>query len=201
MFRRYNPDIFVSTDFMPNYTSLIFSVHKDKSGLFKKTRPKDETAISMSAWLGDFSQEHDEDAELPDAVYHADFYITDPYGGQDGCTIETFVEDSEKDSLPIIKEFDTADGGYAAAARLSVPKASRKLSQTPINAGLNTISSARENTLTEAGSYEQRETQSHCELHERRYRAFQGAYVKKVNGVTYYGAWSNVVTIKAGLPV
>jgi len=24
---------------------------------------------------------------------------------------------------------------------------------------------------------------------------------KKVNGVTYYGAWSNVVTIKAGLPV
>lgn len=186
---------------MPNYTSLIFSVPKDKSGLSKKTRPKDETAISMSAWFGDFSQEHDEDVELPDAAYHVDFYLTAPYGGQDVCTIETFVEDSEKGCSPIIKEFDTADGGYAAAARLSVPKASRKLSQTPINAGLNTISSARENTLTEAGCYEQRETQPHCELHERRYRAFQGAYVKKVNGVTYYGAWSNVVTIKAGLPV
>lgn len=47
MFRRYNPDIFVSTDFMPNYTLLIFSVPKDKSGLFKKTQPKDETALSM----------------------------------------------------------------------------------------------------------------------------------------------------------
>ena len=82
---------------MPNYTSLIFSVPKDKFGLFKKTRPKDETAISMSAWFGDFSQEHDEDVELPDAAYHVYFYLTDPYGGQDGCTIETFVEDSEKD--------------------------------------------------------------------------------------------------------
>lgn len=170
------PDIFASTDFMPNYTSLIFSVPKDKSGLSKKTQPKDETAISMSAWFGDFSQEHDEDVELPDAAYHVDFYLTDPYGGQDGCTIETFVEDSEKDCSPIIKEFDTADGGYAAAARLSVPKASRKLSRTPINAGLYTISSARENTLS---SYEQRETQPHCELHERRYRAIQGASVKK----------------------
>ncbi len=54
LFRRYNPDIFVSTDFMPNYTLLIFSVPKDKSGLFKKTQPKDETALSMPAWFGDF---------------------------------------------------------------------------------------------------------------------------------------------------
>lgn len=39
---------------MPNYTSLIVSVPKDKSGLFKKTQPKDETALSMPAWFGDF---------------------------------------------------------------------------------------------------------------------------------------------------
>lgn len=89
---------------MPNYTSLIVSVPKDKSGLFKKTQPKDETALSMPAWFGDFSQERDEDVELPDAAYHVDFYLTDPYGGQDVCTIETFVEDSEKDCSPIIKE-------------------------------------------------------------------------------------------------
>ena len=37
-----------------NYTLLIFSVPKDKSGLFKKTQPKDETALSMPAWFGDF---------------------------------------------------------------------------------------------------------------------------------------------------
>lgn len=94
-----DPDIFVSTDFMPNYTSLIFSVPKNKSGLFNKTQPKDETALSMSAWVGDFSQERDEDVELPDAAYHVDFYLADPYGGQGGCTIETFVEDSEKGLL------------------------------------------------------------------------------------------------------
>lgn len=99
-----DPDIFVSTDFMPNYTSLIFSVPKNKSGLFNKTQPKDETALSMSAWVGDFSQERDEDIELPDAACHVDFYLTAPYGGQDVCTIETFVEDSEKDCSPIIKE-------------------------------------------------------------------------------------------------
>ncbi len=58
---------------MPNYTSLIFSVLKNKSGLFNKTQPKDETALSMSAWVGDFSQERDEDVELPDAAYHVDF--------------------------------------------------------------------------------------------------------------------------------
>lgn len=112
-----DPDIFVSTDFMPNYTSLIFSVPKNKSGLFKKTQPKDETALSMSAWFGDFSKERDEYVELPDAACHVDFYLTDPYGGQGGCTIEMFVEDSEKDCSPIIKEFDTADGSYAAAVR------------------------------------------------------------------------------------
>ena len=71
----------------------------------------------MSAWFGDFSQERDEDVELPDAAYHVDFYLTDPYGGQGGCTIEMFVEDSAKDCSLIIKEFDTADGGYAAAVR------------------------------------------------------------------------------------
>ena len=53
---------------MPNYTSLIFSVPKNKSGLFNKTQPKDETALSMSAWFGDFSQERDEYVELPDAA-------------------------------------------------------------------------------------------------------------------------------------
>ena len=58
---------------MPNYTSLIFSVLKNKSGLFNKTQPKDETALSMPAWVGDFSQERNEDVELPDAAYHVDF--------------------------------------------------------------------------------------------------------------------------------
>ena len=91
------------------------SVPKDKFELFKETQAKEATALCMSVWVGDFSQERDEDVELPDAAYHVNFYLTDPYGGQDGCTIYTFAEDCGEDLSSAIKEFDTADGGYAVA--------------------------------------------------------------------------------------
>ena len=109
------PDIFVSTDYKPGYTALIYSVPKDKFELFKKTQSKDDTSLSMSAWFGDFSKERDEDDELPNAAYHVYFYLTDPDGGENGCTIETFVEDREEDFMPMIEEFNTKNGGYAVA--------------------------------------------------------------------------------------
>lgn len=109
------PDIFVTDNFMSCYNALIFSVPKDKFELFKEAQSKNKTALCMSVWFGDFSQERDEDVELPDAAYHVNFYLTDPYGGQDGCTILTVVEDRGEDLSSFIKEFDTADGGYAVA--------------------------------------------------------------------------------------
>ncbi len=109
------PDIFVDDHFMSSRQALIFSVPKDKFELFKETQAKEATALCMSVWFGDFSQERDEDVELPDAAYHVNFYLTDPYGGQDGCTIYTFAEDCGEDLSSAIKEFDTADGGYAVA--------------------------------------------------------------------------------------
>lgn len=109
------PDIFVSTDYKPGYTSLIYSVPKKKYELFKKTQAENETTLGMKVLFGNFSEERDIDDELPDSAYHVDFYLTDPDGGEDGCTIETFVEDNQVDFMPMIEEFYTKDGGYAVA--------------------------------------------------------------------------------------
>ncbi len=109
------PDVFVSTEFKKGYTALIFSVPKEKFELFRDTDEKDSALLTMQAWFGDFSEERDEDVELPMAAYHAELFLTDPNGGEDGCHVETFVEDCGEDFLPIIEEFTTKDGGYAAA--------------------------------------------------------------------------------------
>ena len=113
------PDIFVSTDYKPGYTSLIYSVPKKKYELFKKTKAnaqsENEATLGMKVLFGNFSEERDMDDELPDSAYHVDFYLTDPDGGEDGCTIETFAEDNQVDYMPMIKEFYTKDGGYAVA--------------------------------------------------------------------------------------
>ncbi len=123
------PDVILRTDYKKGCTALIFSVPKEKFELFCDTNEKDGALLTMQAWFGDFSEERDEDVELPMAAYHIELNLTDPNGGEDGCCIETFVEDCGEDFMPIIEEFTTKDGGYAAAVCFknseSIAKAAR----------------------------------------------------------------------------
>lgn len=130
------PDVFVSTEYKKGYTALIFSVPKEKYELFCDTNQNDGALLNMQAWFGDFSEERDNDDELPMAAYHAEFSLTDPNGGENGYYVETFVEDCGEDFLPIIEEFTTKDGGYAAAVCFedseSIAKAAREADELRI---------------------------------------------------------------------
>lgn len=131
------PSVDISTDVIKGYTSVIFIIPAEKMELFKKVKSEiDRSGLEMTVWFGDFSDERDQDVELPMAAFHIDLNLTDPNGGEDVCYVDTFVEDCGEDYLPIIEEFTTKDGGYAAAVCFedseSIAKAAREADELRI---------------------------------------------------------------------
>ncbi len=131
------PSVDISTDVIKGYTSVIFIIPAEKMELFKKVKSEsDRSGLEMTVWFGDFSDERDQDVELPMAAFHIDLNLTDPNGGEYGCYVDTFVEDCGEDYLPIIEEFTTKDGGYAAAVCFedseSIAKAAREADELRI---------------------------------------------------------------------
>lgn len=125
------PSIEISTDVIEGHTSVIFIIPAEKMELFKMVKSEsDRSGLKMTVWFGDFSDERDQDVELPMAQFHIELNLTDPNGGEEGCYVESFVEDCGEDFLPIIEEFTTQDGGYAVAACFedseSIAKAARE---------------------------------------------------------------------------
>ena len=111
-FETKSPDVFISTDYKPGYTSVGFVVPEDKFSIFSS---EDDALLHMAVWFGDFSEERDEDVELPMAAYHITFNLVDPAGGEDNLFVYTFVEDNGEPLAEMVEEFVTEDGGYAVA--------------------------------------------------------------------------------------
>lgn len=125
------PSVEISTDIIEGHTGVIFIIPAEKMELFKKVKSEsDRSGLKMTVWFGDFSDERDQDVELPMAAFHIELNLTDPNGGEDSCYVESFVEDCGEDFLPIIEEYTTKDGGYSVAVCFedseSIAKAARE---------------------------------------------------------------------------
>ncbi|MGN1341244.1 MAG: hypothetical protein ACI4WS_13205 [Oscillospiraceae bacterium] len=110
------PDVYITTEHAPDCTSVVFCVPQEKYELFCSTlETNGSAALDMQAWFGDFSQERDEDVELPMAAYHVEMSITGRLDDVDNVLVEAFVEDCGFDMMPEVQCRKTENGSWEVA--------------------------------------------------------------------------------------
>lgn len=101
------PDVYITTEYTPDCTDVVFCIPQEKYDLFCSTLDTNgSAALDMQAWFGDFSRERDEDVELPMAAYHVEMSIIgrlDDADNADNVLVQAFVEDCGDDMIEEVR--------------------------------------------------------------------------------------------------
>ena len=110
------PDVYISTEFEPDCTSVVFSIPQEKYDLLcTAILANGSAALDMEAWFGDFSRERDKDVELPMAAYHLEMSVTGRLDDVDNVLVQAFVEDCGFDMMPEVQCRKTDSGSWEVA--------------------------------------------------------------------------------------